>query len=124
MDAMVVAANLQDVFDGGRIMIKLMRQPHLRPRLQTIFTDGGFCGDWPDVVKKMLHIDLEIVVKKEGQQGFQVVPKLWVVERTYAWISRQRRLVRDYERLTPSSESFIYIAMILLGLRRLSCFSN
>ncbi len=124
MTAMVVAGNLQDVFAGARIMIKLWQMPHLLPRLKKIFTDGGFRGDWLEVTKRMMHIDLEIVLKKEGQPGFQVVPKRWVIERTNAWISRQRRLARDYERLTASSEAFIYIAMIRLGLRRLSHFSN
>ncbi len=71
-----------------------------------------------------LHIQLEIVLPDEGQKGFQVLPKRWVIERTNAWISRQRRLARDYERLPVSSESFIYASMIRLGLRRLSSVSN
>ena len=67
-------------------------------------------------------LTLEIVLKEEGKIGFQVLPKRWVIERTNAWISRQRRLARDYERTTASSESFIYATMIRLGLRRLSHF--
>jgi putative transposase len=61
-----------------------------------------------------------IVLKKEGQQGFQVLPKRWVVERTNACVSRNRRLARDFERLGASSKSFIYAAMTRLGLRRLA----
>jgi transposase len=56
----------------------------------------------------------------EGQKGFQVLPKRWVVERTFTWISRYRRLAWDYERLAATSEALIYIAMIRLGLRRLA----
>ena len=67
-----------------------------------------------------MNVGLEIVLKLGDQKGFQVLPKRWVVERTFAWISRNRRLARDYERLTESSEAFIYIAMIRLGLRRLA----
>jgi len=122
--ALVVAGNLHDVYAGARILLKLWQQPHLRPRLKKILADGGFRGDLEMVVKRELHVDLEIVLKEEGQQCFQVTPKRWVIERTNAWISRQRRLARDYERLTTSSESFIYIAMIRLGLRRLSHLSN
>ena len=62
---------------------------------------------------------MEFVLKLAGQVGFQVLPKRWVVERTFAWLTRQRRLARDYERRTASSEAFIYIAMLRLGLRRL-----
>ena len=61
-------------------------------------------------------------MKADGQIGFQVLPKRWVIKRTNAWISRQRRLARDYERTLALSESFIYAPMIRLGLRRLSHF--
>ena len=71
-------------------------------------------------VQHNLHVVLEIVLKLGDQKGFQVLPKRWVVERTFAWITRNRRLARDYERLAESSEAFIYLAMIRLGLRRLA----
>ena len=124
MLCVVVSARLQDVFAGARLLLKLWQQSRLRPRLKKIFADGGFRGDLETLVKQELHVDLEIVLKQDAQEGFQVLPKRWVIERTNAWLSRQRRLARDYERLAASSESFIYIAMIRLGLRRLSHFSN
>lgn len=66
-----------------------------------------------------LEFTIEIVRRLEGQQGFTVQPKLWVVERTFAWLMRYRRLVRDYEQRIYVSENMIYLAMDSLLLRRL-----
>jgi putative transposase len=118
----VVAADLHDSYAGHQLLHKLLGQPRLLQRVRKIFADGGFRGNLEEWVQQELHIVLDIVLKAEGQIGFQVLPKRWVIERTNAWISRQRRLARDYERTTASSESFIYLTMIRLGLRRLSLF--
>ena len=118
----VVAGDLHDSLAGHQLLRKLLEQPHLLISVRKIFADGGFRGNLEEWVKQVLHIRLEIVLKEEGQIGFQVLPKRWVIERTNAWISRQRRLARDYERTPASSESFIYATMIRLGLRRLSHF--
>ncbi len=120
--AKVTAANVQDVHAGKQVFQDLSARPYLLERLQTIFADGGYRGELVDWVKENLHVNLTIVLKAENQQGFQVLAKRWVIERTNAWISRNRRLARDYERRVASSEAFIYIAMIRLGLRRLSLF--
>ncbi|MBK9925353.1 MAG: transposase [Anaerolineales bacterium] len=69
-----------------------------------------------------LQAEITFILKVGNQKGFQVLPKRWVIERTNAWITRNRRMARDYERLVQSSESFIYILMIRLGLRRLAKF--
>jgi transposase len=71
-------------------------------------------------VEEVFGCKLKIVEKQEGQIGFQILPKNWVVERTFGWLIRQRRLARDYERLPETSESFIYIAMIRLMVRRVA----
>jgi putative transposase len=63
---------------------------------------------------------LEIVKREAGQKGFQVLPKRWVVERTFAWFEWYRRLSRDYERLLECSESMIYLASIRIMLRRIT----
>ena len=118
--AKVTAANVQDVHAGKQVFSDLVQKPELLGRLQKIYADGGYRGELVEWVSAELHAILEIVLKLTDQKGFQVLPKRWVVERTFAWISRNRRLARDYERLATSSEALIYIAMIRLGLRRLA----
>ena len=120
--AKVTAANIQDVYAGKKVLQELQQRPQLLLRLQKIIADGGYRGELEDWVSQQLHVAFEIVLKLGGKKGFQVLPKRWVIERTNAWISRQRRLARDYERLVASDEAFlyIYIAMLRLGLRRLA----
>jgi putative transposase len=118
--ANVTAANVQDVHAGKQTFQMLLQKPEQLTRLQTIFADGGYRGELVGWVEENLHAALSIVLKKDHHSGFQVLPKRWVIERTNAWISRSRRLARDYERRVASSEAFIYIAMIRLCLRRLA----
>jgi len=118
--AKVTAANVQDVHAGKQLLIELKKRTELLPRLQKIFADGGYRGELLNWVKEELHAEMEIVLKLGDQKGFQVFPKRWVIERTNAWISRNRRMARDYERLAETNEAFIYILMIRLGLRRLA----
>jgi putative transposase len=118
--AKVTAANIQDVYAGKKFLQELQQRPQLLLRLQKIIADGGYRGELEDWVSQQLHVALEIVLKLGGKKGFQVLPKRWVIERTNAWISRQRRLACDYERLVASDEAFLYIAMLRLGLRRLA----
>ncbi len=91
-------------------------------RLRKVWVDGGYSGselkDWVWNLKQTHKIDLE-VVEKEGQ-GFQVVKRRWVVERTFAWLLNYRRLSKDYEVLTRNSEALIHVAMIHLLIRRLA----
>jgi transposase len=88
------------------------------PRLKLIWADGAYeaAVGW---AKQLGRYVLELVRKPEGQKGFVLLPRRWVVERTLAWLVRSRRLARDYERLTESSEAMIQVAMIRLMLRRL-----
>ena len=121
----VTAASVQDrdgakdVLQGlfGRIKkSKFSRWCHLK----LIWADGGYRGELIGWVKQHLGWTLEIVERPAGQIGFQVLPKRWLVERTFAWLNRHRRLSKDYERLPESSEAFIYIAMIRLMLKQLA----
>jgi putative transposase len=118
--AKVTAANVQDIHAGKQILVELKKRTKLITRLRKIFADGGYRGELLKWVKDELHAEMEIVLKLGDKKGFQVLPKRWVVERTNAWVTRNRRMARDYERLAETSETFIYILMIRLGLRRLA----
>jgi putative transposase len=87
-------------------------------RLKLIWADGAYAAavGW---AKQFADWVLELVRKPEGQKGFVVLPRRWVVERTFAWLMNCRRLARDYERLTASSEAMVQVAMIHLMLRKL-----
>lgn len=91
------------------------------PRLRVFFADGGYAGKLVDFVKtqfKKLQWQLQIVKKDQSLNTFKVLPKRWIVERTFAWLNNCRRLSKDYERQTSSSEAFIYLAQVrLLALR-------
>ena len=89
------------------------------PRLSKIWADSGYIGPFVDWVKEQLDIDVEIIKRTDDLKGFQIVPRRWVVERTFAWFGRFRRLAKDYELLPQHSESMIYLAMMCLMLRRL-----
>ena len=117
--ALVTSGNLQDR-DGAKMIFKALYERFKNTRLKLIWADGGYRGTLIDWVKQAFERTLEIVEKLGGQKGFQVLPKRWIVERTFAWLNRQRRLSKDYERLPETSEAFIYIAMIRLMLRRLA----
>ncbi len=124
----VTAASVQDR-DGAKMLLKALferikkaKYPHWWRfcRLELIWADGGYRGELIEWVKRKLGWTLEIVEKQEGQRGFVLLPRRWVVERTFAWLTRHRRLSRDYERVPQSSEAFIYVAMIRLMLVRLA----
>jgi len=86
--AKVTAANVQDVHAGKQVLAGLAQNPAGLSRLQKIFADGGYRGDLVAWVREELHAILEIVLKLSDQKGFQVLPKRWVIERTFDWISR------------------------------------
>ena len=90
------------------------------PRLRLLWADGGYRGKLVAWVQEHCGWLLQIVRRSDDVKGFQVLPRRWVVERTFAWLSRYRRLSKDYEYLTASSEAMIYVAMIHLMLVRLA----
>ena len=79
----------------------------------------GKCG-LPAWAKETCKVVLQTVLRPVEAKGFVVLPKRWIVERTFAWLTRYRRLSKDYERLTENSEAVIYIAMIELMSKRLA----
>ncbi len=70
-------------------------------------------------MKRRFRFSLEVVLRSDKQKGFVILPKRWVVERTLAWLNNHRRLSKDYERFTKTSETMIQLAMMRLMLRRL-----
>ena len=94
-------------------------EEHTLLRLLKIWADQGYTGDLETLFKNQWAIQLEIVRAEEGQVGFAVQPRRWVVERTLAWLGKYRRLSKDYEVDPLSSEGFIYLASISTMLKRL-----
>jgi putative transposase len=116
----VHAANIQDR-DGAKILLNRVRQRFMR--LQLIWADGGYTGkllEWVQALRKLNPLRLKIVKRSDQKKGFHVLPRRWLVERTFGWLGRQRRLSKDYEFLTQTSEVMIQAAMIGLMLRRLA----
>jgi putative transposase len=112
----VHAANIQDRDGAKLVLVKLVGQFR---RLRVIWADGGYAGQLIDWTRELGRWVLQIVKRRDDLSGFVVLPKRWIVERTFAWLGRYRRLSKDYETLTTSSESVIYLAMIHLMIRRL-----
>lgn len=89
-------------------------------KLRRIWVDGAYRGDLLEWVSRHFRFCLDPVLRPTRLKGFILLPRRWVVERTFAWLLAQRRLSVDYESLPESSQTFIYIAMIRLMVRRLA----
>lgn len=93
----------------------------LVPRLKKIWADGAYGGEplteWCQIEGGW---ELEVVERNQDAEGFEVIPKRWIVERTLSWLVRNRRLSKDYERRVQTSETFTEVAMIRLLLKRLA----
>lgn len=118
LEVVVHAACIQDYHGVKPLLGKLVETV---TTLKKLWADGIYkcCGlvDW---VHETLNIALDIVERPPGQKGFQVLPRRWVVERTFGWLGRYRRLSKDYEHCTKSSEGMIYVASIHTMLRRIA----
>ncbi len=118
--AVVHSAGIQDR-DGARQVLSPLA--NCFSRLRKIWADGIYTGDLADWVwnlRKRNKIDFEMVKRTDKVKGFIVLPRRWVVERTFAWLNFNRRMSKDYEVLPATSETFIYISMIRLMLKRLA----
>jgi putative transposase len=116
----VTAASVQD-HDGATSMLAHLR--HCFSRMRLIWADQAYSGDlvaWLWSLRPWRKIRLAIVKRPEGIKGFLLLPKRWIVERTFAWLGRYRRLSKDYEYLPQASETMIRVAMIHLMVRRLA----
>jgi putative transposase len=116
----VHAADIQDR-DGAKQVLEALRRRFSRLRL--IWADGGYAGklvEWARDLRERGRLRLEIVKRTDDTKGFKLLPHRWVVERTFAWLGRNRRLSKDYEALPETAEAFIKLAMIHLMVRRLT----
>lgn len=112
----VHSAGIQDRVGVRALLIKMAGKYH---RLKTIFADGGYTGKLIAWCFSMFHWTIKIV-KRNELHGFKILPKRWIVERTFGWFNFRRRLSKDYEYNPRSSEAMVYVAMIHLMVKRLS----
>ena len=113
----VTMAGIQDRDGGHRLLADLRARFHT---IGLIWADGGYAGRLVTWAGKVLSLTVQVVKRTDDVTGFRVLPRRWVVERTFAWISRHRRCVRDYETLPAHHEAMVHISMIMTMSRRLA----
>lgn len=118
---LIHAADIQDR-DGAVDVLKVIRRRF--PWLRHVFADGGYAGDkLRNALKDHGEWTLEIIKRSDTAKGFEVLPRRWVVERTFAWLNRCRRLAKDWERSIESSTAWANIASIRMLTRRIARLS-
>ena len=116
----VTAASMQDR-DGAKCLLSILR--HWFTRLRCIWADGAYAGfleTWVTLLRRYRPVHLEIVKRSDQVKGFIVLPKRWIVERTFGWFGKYRRLSKDYAYRTDTSEAMIYIVMMHIMVRRIA----
>jgi transposase len=117
----VTPASVQDR-DGFLPLLKQVRR--LFVFLKRLFADGSYSGvETAAAVKRIGKVGLEIVTRSDQARGFVVLAKRWIVERTFGWLGRCRRLAKDFEHLTRTRLAFVQLAMIRLMMRRIATAS-
>lgn len=118
MHALVHAADVQDR-DGGVIVMATLFG--MFPFLARLYADGGYQGPQfqAGLKRAVAHVNVEIVKRSDKAKGFVVLPRRWVVERTFAWLGRCRRLAKDWECMNRRALAFLRWASVRLMLRRL-----
>lgn len=112
----VTIAGIQDRDAAHLLLTELRRFSTVR----LVWADGGYAGRLVIWARKVLALTIEVVKRTDDAKGFAVLPRRWVVERTFAWISKFRRCVRDYETLPAHHEAMVHISMIMTMSRRLA----
>lgn len=116
--ALIHTADIQDR-DGAPEVLKTVR--HRFPWLRHVFADGGYAGPkLRDALRKVGDWTLEIVKRSDYAKGFEILPRRWVVERTFAWLNRNRRLAKDFEKTLESATTWLFIASVQFFTRRLA----
>ena len=117
---LAVAVHPADVQDRDGARLVLSRLMGRFPRLERIWADGAYAGQLVRWAGEVGGWSVELVRRPPRQHTIQVLPRRWVVERTFAWLGRYRRLSKDYESLPETTEAWVYAAMTALMLRRLA----
>jgi len=116
---LVVVVHAAHIHDS-QIAFKVIEQLKYRfSRLVKIIADGGYRGELAEKIRHAFGWTLEVILRSDSKKGFQILPKRWIVERTFAWFESYRRLAKDYEFKTDTSETMIQLAMIKLMLNRI-----
>jgi transposase len=113
----VTAASVQDR-DGAHRLLALLRERFSTVSL--VWADGGYAGRLVTWAATVLRLTVTIVKRTDNIAGFVVLPRRWVVERTFGWLTRHRRLVRDYERRPEHHEAMVWWATVAIMTRRLT----
>jgi transposase len=122
MRVIVHSAAIQDRAGAGLVLDKIRRR---FPWLELVWADGGYNAWQVDAaVAKVPLLRMEIVKRSDDVKGFVVLPRRWVVERTFSWFGRNRRLAKDFENLRETLATFVTLASIQLALRRLALQVN
>ena len=128
LGAVVTPASVQDR-DGAKLLLCMFC--HSFMSLLMIFADGGYAGKLEEFVQRMGRLfghgasfGLGIIKKLEDQKGFIVLPRRWVIERSFGWLVKQRRLTRDHEKNPRHHEAFIYLAFIGIMTQRLTALQS
>ncbi|MFF3787758.1 transposase [Streptomyces sp. NPDC001933] len=116
LTVMVTAASVTDR-DAGQTLLARLSERHWR--VTRVWADGGYTGRLVDFARGVLRVALTVVKRSDDTSGFTVLPKRWLVERTFAWLLHSRRPARDYETRTDSSEAVIRWSMSMVMSRRL-----
>jgi len=118
LKVLVTEANIGDR-DGATWLLSSLGERF--PRLALVWVDGGFSGEaFAAHIANTCQLKIEVVKRSDDLKGFVLLPRRWVVERTFAWLGNYRRLSKDYEYSVYSSDAMIYAAMTHLMVRRLA----
>jgi len=114
---LVLPADVQDR-DGGWKVLWAAHPAY--PSITKVWADGAYAGELVRRANDELKIEVEVVKPPPNTHTFKLLPRRWVVERTFGWLNRERRLSKDYERLPSTTEAWVNVAMVRLMTRRLS----
>ena len=117
LTVVVTVASVQDR-DGARLLLRHL--PGSCKKLKKIWVDGGYSGRFVGWVTERFKFCLTVVLRPRENKKFVLLPRRWVVERTFGWLNHSRRLSKSYERFKRTDETWVYIAMIRIMLRRLA----